>query len=247
MINFDTALILAAGVGNRLHPHTKKLPKCLLEIAGRPILAYQLQALLSVGIKNAIIVIGFEGSKIVNYVNNSKFKGQITFTFIENKEYVTSNSSYSFFLAKNLIAGKNLIYLHSDLVFFSPLLKLLLEDTHSDVIIVDKNIKLDNTMQQIRIERGYIDKMTKNPQSKMYGKACGIAKFSPRSIHLLLSKIAASVQKGEKDDWFYNFIGQNLPELKIYGLEKKHHLLLEVNTKRDLALARTVLTNLDDQ
>ena len=35
-------VILAAGEGKRLRPHTNKVPKCMVELAGRPLLSYQL-------------------------------------------------------------------------------------------------------------------------------------------------------------------------------------------------------------
>ena len=39
------AFILAAGVSRRLYPHTYSTPKCLLEVGGKAIIDYQLEAL----------------------------------------------------------------------------------------------------------------------------------------------------------------------------------------------------------
>ena len=41
------AIILAAGVGSRLRPITEYKPKCLVTVAGRPILDYQIEAYVS--------------------------------------------------------------------------------------------------------------------------------------------------------------------------------------------------------
>lgn len=46
------ALILAAGVGSRLRPLTDRIPKCLVPIAGRPLLAYWIDALTRVGVRD---------------------------------------------------------------------------------------------------------------------------------------------------------------------------------------------------
>lgn len=46
------ALILAAGVGSRLRPLTDRLPKCLVPVAGRPLLAYWIDALTRVGVRD---------------------------------------------------------------------------------------------------------------------------------------------------------------------------------------------------
>ena len=43
-------ILLAAGEGTRLRPHTDDRPKCLVELAGRPLLHHNLQVLASVGL-----------------------------------------------------------------------------------------------------------------------------------------------------------------------------------------------------
>lgn len=43
------AIILAAGIGSRLKPITDKKPKCMVIVAGRPILDYQVSAYISAG------------------------------------------------------------------------------------------------------------------------------------------------------------------------------------------------------
>ena len=44
------AFILAAGVSRRLYPETYNIPKCLLDVGGKPIINYQLEALQNIGI-----------------------------------------------------------------------------------------------------------------------------------------------------------------------------------------------------
>jgi len=74
------ALILAAGLGSRLMHETKDLPKALVQVSGKAILSYQLDALISNSIHNIIIVLGKKGSLIkdftpglvVNRVRNRK-------------------------------------------------------------------------------------------------------------------------------------------------------------------------------
>ena len=63
------ALILAAGLGSRLENKTKHVPKALVTFEGRPILDFQIKALISNNIKDFIIVLGKEGDKIINYMS----------------------------------------------------------------------------------------------------------------------------------------------------------------------------------
>ena len=46
------AFILAAGVSRRLYPETYNTPKCLLDVGGKPIINYQLEAIQNIGIQN---------------------------------------------------------------------------------------------------------------------------------------------------------------------------------------------------
>lgn len=62
------ALILAAGVGSRLRPLTDRLPKCLVPISGRPILAYWIDALTSVGVRDIWINTHAHAEQVRSYL-----------------------------------------------------------------------------------------------------------------------------------------------------------------------------------
>jgi choline kinase len=58
------AVILSAGIGSRLLPLTREIPKCLVEVGGRSILDHQLDALHVAGISEAVIVGGYRYRQI---------------------------------------------------------------------------------------------------------------------------------------------------------------------------------------
>ena len=62
------AVIPVAGVGTRLRPHTHTLPKVLLHVAGKPILAHILDDLPGLGIRRAVLIVGYMGDLVREYV-----------------------------------------------------------------------------------------------------------------------------------------------------------------------------------
>ena len=61
------AVILAAGEGTRLKPYTETIPKVMLPVANKPIIAYVVDALRKSGITEIIIVVGYKKEAIMEY------------------------------------------------------------------------------------------------------------------------------------------------------------------------------------
>lgn len=78
------AVIPVAGVGTRLRPHTYALPKVLLNVAGKPILAHILDALQSQGIMKTTIITGYMGDLVEEFVR--KRYSNMDLQFVEQKE-----------------------------------------------------------------------------------------------------------------------------------------------------------------
>lgn len=62
------AVILAGGQASRLRPYTDRLPKVLVEVAGRPILQHQAQWLAAEGIEEVVISCGYLAEVLKAYV-----------------------------------------------------------------------------------------------------------------------------------------------------------------------------------
>ena len=73
--------ILAGGLATRLRPITEKIPKSLVPVAGRPILAHQLEMLHAQGIRKAVLCIGFLGEMIQREFGSEAFGIQLDYSF----------------------------------------------------------------------------------------------------------------------------------------------------------------------
>ncbi|EFF82402.1 N-acetylmuramate alpha-1-phosphate uridylyltransferase MurU [Acinetobacter haemolyticus] len=59
------AMILAAGLGNRMRPLTLHTPKPLLEVGGKPLIVWHIEKLQQVGVKEIVINTAWLGEKLV--------------------------------------------------------------------------------------------------------------------------------------------------------------------------------------
>jgi NDP-sugar pyrophosphorylase family protein len=73
--------ILAGGLATRLRPITEKIPKSLVEVAGRPFLWHQLKLLESRGIREAILCAGYLGEMIQREAASFDCGVQLRFSF----------------------------------------------------------------------------------------------------------------------------------------------------------------------
>jgi len=76
-------IIPAAGEGTRLRPHTHSVPKALLYVAGKPILAHIVDQVVQLNPSEVTIIVGFLGSQIVDFV---KSEYDLNVRFVEQKE-----------------------------------------------------------------------------------------------------------------------------------------------------------------
>lgn len=130
------ALMLAAGFGRRLGRYTNNQTKCMVEVAGKTLLEHTVEALVFAGIKKMVMVIGYEGDKLVDFIKEKKFP--IEFEFIRSEDYATTNNIYSLYLAKEKLMEDDTILLESDLIYDVDLIQKVLSQESENVVVVDK-------------------------------------------------------------------------------------------------------------
>lgn len=69
--NEKTAMILAAGRGERLRPLTDSTPKPLVVAGGKPLILWQMERLALAGFRHLVINIAYLGAQIVDFVKKS--------------------------------------------------------------------------------------------------------------------------------------------------------------------------------
>lgn len=80
-----TVAILAGGLATRLRPITEKIPKSLVLVDGRPILAHQLEMLHARGLRHAVLCIGFLGEMIQREFGDEAYGIKLDYSFDGDK------------------------------------------------------------------------------------------------------------------------------------------------------------------
>ncbi len=129
-------LILAAGMGKRLKSLTQNNTKCMVKVNGVTLIERMLTQLDNQKLDRIVIVVGYEGKKLVDFIATLNIKTPVV--FVENKIYDKTNNIYSLYLAKDYLLEDDTILLESDLIFEESILKDLIADTRDTLALVDK-------------------------------------------------------------------------------------------------------------
>ena len=84
------AVILAGGLGTRLRPYTKTIPKPMLPLGDKPILEYEIEWIKKNGIKEIVICVSYLRKKIEDYFGDGKKFGVKIEYAISNKPLATA-------------------------------------------------------------------------------------------------------------------------------------------------------------
>jgi choline kinase len=221
------AVILAAGLGSRLLPHTELRPKCLLKIGGHTILEYQVAALRQCGITDIAIVVGYQGDKIRAHLSTPV-------TYLENTDYASTGSSYSLWLTREFIRD-GFVYVNSDLIFHPRMLQTLLDAPDPDAIIVDRHLDLTGDMQKAEMDGARILRMSKNlPAEIAAAEVVGPAKFSAVGARDLIDSLNALIASGERTRWAYEAFADVATRRPFIGIDNPGCFWAEVDTPADL-------------
>ena len=83
-MNIKYGMILAAGLGKRMHPLTLKIPKPLLEINNSTLLERAINLLISHGVQEISVNVHYLPDLIQSFIDKKKFKVKITISNEEN-------------------------------------------------------------------------------------------------------------------------------------------------------------------
>jgi histidinol-phosphate/aromatic aminotransferase/cobyric acid decarboxylase-like protein/choline kinase len=175
------AIILAAGMGKRLKELTSNATKCMVEVNGETMIHKTLGHLDKLGLNRIVFVVGYEGEKMMEYVNSLGIKTPIE--VVNNDVYYKTNNIYSLYLAKDYLLEDDTLLLESDLVYEEAVIRKLVDNPYPSLVLVDKfESWMDGTCVVLDKDDNIVSFVSKKEfdftQTDKYYKTVNLYKFS---------------------------------------------------------------------
>ncbi len=226
----ETAILMAAGLGQRMRPLTDKMPKPLVPVHGKPMIETVIDGLRGRGVNRFIVVTGYLAEQF-GYLED-KYEN---LTVIKNEYFMTVNNISSIYAASDILV-----------------------DTDSDVFICEADLYVsDRTIFDAKLTRScYYGRMVKghsddwlfeqdeNGRITRVGKGgddlynmVGIAYFTRDDARCLGRCIKDAWGKEGYEDLFWDdVVDRNLDKLDLTVHPVNEGQLVEIDTVEELAL-----------
>ncbi len=226
------AVIVAAGEGRRLRPHTEDRPKALLQVQGRSLISRSIEQLMDAGVADIAAVVGYRKEMLMDHLDDYP----VTFYF--NPFYRITNNMASLWFAQAFVRD-DFLYLHSDLIYDAQLLRRLIDGPQLNALLVERKACGLEDMK-VKVDGSRLVASNKEiPLDEAFGEWMGLARFSISFAKVLFERIGLLMEQGHQ---------QAYDTLAFTELAKEGHTIeivaftdlpwVEIDTPDDLKQAR---------
>lgn len=189
------AVVLAAGEGKRLRPLTFTRPKCMIQLAGKPILWHVLSNLKSAGVRRAVVVVNYMEETVREYFKTDKTGLGLSV------EFITQGSRYGTAAAFAEAAGKidsTFYAVAGDVISTPKALEQLGRGHEGKISAVLTEVEHPEQYGIAKVENGFISRFEEKP-AKPPAKAlvnCSLYAMEPQMF-----KAMAGVKKSSRNEY----------------------------------------------
>ena len=236
------ALILAAGMGQRMGKYTENHTKCMVSVAGKTILERLIDSIKYAGIEKLVMVIGYEAEKLREYIEERDFG--LSIEYVYNYDYKTTNNIYSLYLAREYLKRDDTILLESDLLFDREIVRKVVSQKQPNMVVVAKYEHwMDGTVVVLDEKKNIMDFISKTDfrydEAHSYYKTVNIHKFSKEFSDRQYIPFLEAYIKAYGVNQYYEqvlkiFAHIHHSELSAYVLQNEKWIELDVEEKLDV-------------
>lgn len=238
------AVILSAGQGRRLSPLTDHRPKCLVEVAGRPLLAWQLEALAHAGVMEATVVTGFGAAAVEAAL--AVMALPVVVTCRHNPFFAVADNIGSCWVARDLFRTDTLL-INGDTLIDPRIVETVLAASRLPITVtIDRKASFDTDDMKVRLCGDLLARIGKDLADPVHGESIGLLRFRETGG----ARFAAAVDEALRDPaalsrWYLSVVDAlaaagEVGTVSIAGLP-----WAELDFPRDLAIAAARLAEFD--
>ena len=249
-------------MGRRLGELTKENTKCMVPVNGVRLIDRLLRQLSTLPLTRIIIVIGYKGKELKEYIQSTFLVPHSTFhiphstlhiDFVENPIYDKTNNIYSLSMVKEQLQQDDTLLIESDLIFSDRLFPMILENPYPNLALVAKYESwMDGTMVRLDEDQYIVNFISKQAfdyaDVDSYYKTVNIYKFSREFLQQQYVPFLDAYTKAVGNNEYYENV------LRIISLLNSHNMKAlpignekwyEIDDKQDLDIAEALFA--DDQ
>lgn len=233
-------IILAAGQGKRLLPLTAEVPKALLDIHGRTLVARQIDAFAACGITDFVVVTGYASARIEDALAAlAKAKG-VSIRTVYNPFYAVADNLASCWMARGEM-NRDFIQVNGDNVFRADLVERLLSAEPKPVTVaVNHKDVYDTDDMKVMLDNGRLTEIGKTlPVDTVDAEAIGFYIFRSEGVAAYVSQLEKAMRDSSGlKQWFPSAVGSLAKVVDINTIAINGIRWCEVDFPVDLQQAR---------
>jgi choline kinase len=234
------AILLSAGRGRRLLPHTRSAPKCLLPVDGeRTILDVQLRGLASAGVAHAVVMTGF-GAELVDAHLARRAPRGMQVTSRHAPDWESTDNLVTCWHAAPEMDGRFLL-LNGDTLFEASLVKRVLDAPDAPLCVaIDRKSSYDDDDMKVSVDgRRLVAIGKKLVGDAVHGEAIGLLRANASGATLLRDGLAEATRRPESAKAWYVSVLDDLGRAgHVETVSIRGERWSEVDSPLDLAHAR---------
>ncbi len=191
-MSIKRAIVIAAGRGKRLGPHTEEIPKCMVQVGAKPILGWVWDAFRLAGIEELVIIRGYRPD-VLTQLAQEQLSPAPKLQFVDNTEWQTNNILLSLACARRFLDAPCLLT-YSDIIFTPAVARAAVESPADIGLVIDRQFRdiyvgrtehpLDEGEVSDLMPDGSVARVGKRalPPADAIGEYIGLTRLSERGV-----------------------------------------------------------------
>ena len=227
------AIILAAGLGERLRPITDRIPKCLIPFGNKTLLSTQINILNECGINDVLVVAGYFANKVIEVYPN----------VVINENYATTNNSHSLAIGLNKINNGSGLILDGDIIYEKRVILDLINNKFEINIATVTAKSVEDIGNRVKYDdEGYVLDIGRNINLAFPWEIfSGIMKVSGNSFNRFRKEAKKNIYKNE--EWTLPILAlSKKTKVGFQSFNENKYKLININNPDDYEHAKNIFS-----